>query len=107
MGNKHGKCIDYKLNEEISGYSLDISKDKNKRAEFGCATSVDIGAYNTCPHGCLYCYANYSLIDVQKNYSMHNPESALLYGEVQPKDKITDRKVFSCREIQQRLNFKD
>ncbi len=105
MGIKHGKCIDDKLIEEISGFSLNISKDKNQRAECGCVASVDVGAYNTCPHGCLYCYANYSLIDVQRNYSMHNPQSPLLFGEVQPKDKITERKAFSCRELQQRLSF--
>ncbi len=28
------------------------------RRECGCTGSTDIGAYDTCPHGCVYCYAN-------------------------------------------------
>jgi len=28
------------------------------REECGCALSRDIGAYDTCPQGCFYCYAN-------------------------------------------------
>lgn len=30
------------------------------RAGCGCHASVDIGAYDTCPRGCVYCYANRS-----------------------------------------------
>ncbi len=34
-------------------------KDKSQRSECGCTESVDIGSYSlSCPHSCLYCYAN-------------------------------------------------
>ena len=66
LGIGASSCIDAARLERIGGYPQrpgsrpvpDI-RDRNQRPFCGCAASVDIGAYNTCAHGCRYCYANY------------------------------------------------
>lgn len=94
-GIQHARCIDDRLLSELIGCPLKVGKDKNQRLECGCIESIDIGTYNTCRNGCLYCYANYSQKSVQTNSQKHNPNSPLLFGEVGNDDKITERKMHS------------
>ena len=54
----HASCIDPDLIQKLTGRRINLKKDRNQRELCGCAESFDIGTYNTCRHGCRYCYAN-------------------------------------------------
>lgn len=53
-----GKCVDDDYIRSVFGIEVHPRKDPGQRAACGCVVSKDIGTYNTCPFGCLYCYAN-------------------------------------------------
>ncbi len=93
-GIEHNKCVDDELIMKITNGDKDIKKlfgideyqpdmfgnyfhgndlkDKGQRLECGCILSKDIGQYNTCPHLCVYCYANTSEKVVMKNINFIN-----------------------------------
>ena len=62
-----------------------------KARKCGCATMVDVGYYNSCLHGCKYCYANYDEGKVRENYSKHDINSTMLIGSIY-ESNITVRK---------------
>jgi DNA repair photolyase len=94
-GVARGKCIDDELISDITGLKLEVEKDRYQRKACGCVESIDIGSYNTCMHGCLYCYANNDLKVAEKNHAMHDPGSPLLYGRIEASDTIADREMKS------------
>ena len=62
--------------QALAGYgtSHELSrhlKDPGQRSTCRCIVSKDIGQYSTCPHLCVYCYANSSPALVRRNYAQY------------------------------------
>ncbi len=100
-GIEAARCIDDRVLELILGHPVRIKKNSGQRPGCGCMASIDIGAYNTCPHGCRYCYANVSERVVAQNFASHDPDALLLASILTGRETITVRKMCSCRTPQQ------
>ena len=68
-----GKCVDGELMAKVFGLNLELRKDGCQRNHCGCIESKDIGMYESCPCGCVYCYATTSIERAQTNYRRHDP----------------------------------
>ncbi len=93
-------CLSKEVLEAAIGCKLTVPKKKAARAECSCLLGADIGAYNTCGHGCLYCYANYDRKAVLDNMKIHDSASPLLTGRLRAEDKVKDAVQTSWKDSQ-------
>ena len=84
-------CLSHELAYMLTGKKYPNWKAR-KEGLCNCVNIVDIGVFNTCPHFCKYCYANFKEEDVLKNRKLHNPNSTMLIGSLKDSDKITIRR---------------
>ncbi|WP_298503069.1 DUF1848 domain-containing protein [uncultured Methanobrevibacter sp.] len=96
-------CMTQQVIENAIGNNLKIPKGKYRIRECECIFGRDIGAYNTCMHGCKYCYANSNMQLVKRNQKLHNPDSPLLIGEVNDGDDVKEVNEPSYIDTQTRL----
>ncbi|MBI5017623.1 MAG: DUF1848 domain-containing protein [Deltaproteobacteria bacterium] len=73
-----GACIDAALLAQVWGLSAARGRDPGQRPACRCAPSVDLGVYDTCVHGCLYCYATGSPARAAARRAAHEPTSERL-----------------------------
>ena len=77
-GAAESRCIDAQRLGDVSSRPIE-AKIKGMRTGCGCFESKDIGDYDTCPHGCVYCYAVRRRSVALKRYQNHDPEGEYLF----------------------------
>lgn len=89
-------CMTRPVLERAVGEPLDVPRQvKPPRQGCDCLLGSDIGAYDSCGHGCVYCYANQDRAAVDRNMRRHDPDSPMLIGRLQPDDMVREARQAS------------
>lgn len=90
-------CASIDVINEATGLRLKNKSKANARGGCDCILNADIGQYDTCRHGCLYCYACKDHTKANDLFTMHDPMSSCLIGHVTMTDKIISVKQESWK----------
>lgn len=89
-------CMTQTVLERAIGTSLKVPKNRHtSRVGCDCLLGSDIGVYNTCGHGCRYCYANHDDKTVKHNMTNHDPSSPFLIGNTMAEDIVKEARQVS------------
>jgi hypothetical protein len=79
VGSEFGeaRCIDADRLADVAQKAV-VAREKGNRPGCRCALSRDIGAYDSCPHGCVYCYAVANRERAVSRHREHEPSSPIL-----------------------------
>ena len=75
-----GKCVDDEYIARVLGVVVTHAKDRAQRPACGCVQSKDIGAYDSCRYGCVYCYATSDRVDPDAVRARYDPDALFLTG---------------------------
>jgi len=71
-GTEPARCVDAARLSDIAGREI-TARVKGNRPGCLCHESRDIGAYDSCPQGCVYCYAVSSRAAAKRFLAAHDP----------------------------------
>jgi hypothetical protein len=75
---KKANCTDAELLHRLYPERTRRLVEAPTREGCGCCECTDIGMYDTCAHGCVYCYANSRAQTALRRYERHDPASDML-----------------------------
>lgn len=81
-------CVTLDILGKANNLEFRNLKHKGFRKGCHCMESRDIGALNSCPNGCKYCYANKNAELPRENFRLHDPDSPLLIGYLKETDRL-------------------
>jgi hypothetical protein len=73
-GIGEARCIDARRLSDVAQAPI-AARESGNRPGCRCALSRDIGAYDTCPHGCVYCYAVADRDRALARFRAHDPQA--------------------------------
>ena len=78
---KEAKCVDADRLERVAGYNFPRAQKeiRGMGKDCRCFQNVDIGEYDTCPHGCVYCYATKTREIALAHNKAHDPRGEFLF----------------------------
>jgi hypothetical protein len=91
----YAKCVDTFRLALITGRPLSL-KPKGYRPECGCYDSRDIGEYEMCPHGCVYCCAVQNMERAQMRFKEHDPATSRCSPSSQQLQRAAVNATGSC-----------
>jgi hypothetical protein len=77
-GVHQAHCVDGDLLAALFPVRPPITRHTPTRDGCGCVASRDIGMYDTCPYGCVYCYANQNQARALARRQAHDPAHTML-----------------------------
>jgi hypothetical protein len=98
-GCGEARCVDAERLADVAGRTVK-AKEKGNREGCRCSEARDIGEYDTCPHGCVYCYSVQNRPLALERFRQHDPASEFLFPpppgatEATPKPKRVELSLF-------------
>lgn len=88
------RCVDTERIADVRGQRMNF-RIRGNRPGCECAESIDIGEYDTCPHGCVYCYAVRSRDLAKQRHHEHDPDDEFLFPRAgsRPAALISDNQL--------------
>jgi DNA repair photolyase len=102
---KKAHCVDGPLLHRLFPDRVGAVAERPSREGCGCYESKDIGAYHTCPHGCVYCYANSNRAAAARMHRHHKPETDMITGSSGLGDFRSRPKPAETEDAQVELRF--